>query len=184
MYLPAAAVIHSGDGEGDALLSAILFECQQQGWYVRGLVTEQGRDPDGILPMQLRDFYTGELFVISQRLGRDSRGCSLDMGGLAEAGKVLRDAINEQPDLVFVNRFGYGEVQGRGLNQEFAQLISARIPVLTLVSEKYLEGWQAFSGDLAQTLPLERDAIELWLATIRPSRLNKADELSSSTARA
>lgn len=168
MCLPAAAVIHSGDGEGDELLSAILLACQQQGWRVRGLVTEQGKDPAGVLPMQLRDFYSGELFVISQRLGPDSRGCSLDMGGLAEAGKVLRDALNEQPDLVFINRFGYGEVQGRGLSQEFAQLISAGIPVLTLVSVKYLEGWQQFSAGLAQTLPLERAAIEQWLASIKP----------------
>lgn len=168
MQLPVAAVIHSGDGQGDALLNTVLTECQQQGWRVRGLVTEQGKDPQGLLPMQLRDFNTGELFVISQNLGRDSRGCSLDMGGLAEAGKVLRDALNEQPDLVFVNRFGYGEVQGRGLNQEFSQLISAGIPLLTLVSEKYLEGWQQFSAGLAQTLPLERAAIEQWLASIKP----------------
>ncbi|QEY58813.1 DUF2478 domain-containing protein [Pseudomonas sp. C27(2019)] len=171
MQLPAAAVVHYGDGEGDHLLATLLAECQQQGWRVRGLVTQQGKDPEGILPMQLRDFHTNEVFVISQNLGRDSRGCSLDMGGLAEAGKVLRHALGEQPDLVFVNRFGYGETQGRGLSDEFSQLISAGIPVLTLVSEKYLEGWHAFSAGMAQTLPLEREAIEQWLATVRPQHL-------------
>lgn len=118
--------------------------------------------------MQLRDIYTDEIFVISQNLGRNSRGCSLDMGGLAEAGQVLRQALDQQPDLVFINRFGYGEVQGRGLKQEFSELISAGIPLLTLVSEKYLDGWQAFSAGLAHTLPLERAAIEQWLATIKP----------------
>ncbi len=171
MQLPAAAVIHYGDGEGDDLLASLLAECRQQGWRVRGLITQQGKDPKGVLPMQLRDFYTGEIFVISQKLGRNSRGCSLDMGGLAEAGQVLRRALDEQPDLVFVNRFGYGETQGRGLNQELSQLISAGIPVLTLVSEKYLEGWHAFSAGMAQTLPLEREAIEQWLATVRPEHL-------------
>ena len=30
MHVPAAAVIHSGAGEGDALLKAILTECQQR----------------------------------------------------------------------------------------------------------------------------------------------------------
>ena len=171
MRLPVAAVVHFGAGEGDDLLAALLAECQQQGWRVRGLVTEQGKDPQGLLPMQLRDLYTDEIFVISQNLGRDSRGCSLDMGGLAEAGKVLRLALDEQPDLVFINRFGYGETQGRGLCHEFSQLISAEIPVLTLVSEKYLEGWHAFSAGMAQTLPLEREAIEQWLATVRPEHL-------------
>lgn len=171
MQVPAAAVIHDGHGEGDDLLIAILTKYQQCGWRVRGLVTEQGKDPQGLLPMTLRDLYSGDVFVISQNLGRDSRGCTLDLGGLAEAGKVLRHALDEQPDLVFVNRFGYAETQGRGLNQEFAQLISAGIPVLTLVSEKYLEGWQAFSAGLAQILPLERNAIEQWLATISPKHL-------------
>jgi len=169
MQLPVAAVIHSGAGEGDELLAQVLADQQQQGWRVRGLVTQQGKDPQGVLPMQLRDLHTGETFIISQNLGRDSRGCSLDMGGLAEAGQVLRRALNEQPDLVFVNRFGYGETQGRGLCDEFAQLISAGIPVLTLVSEKYLAGWQQFSAGLAQTLPLERSAIQQWLARIAPN---------------
>lgn len=171
MQLPVAAIVHSGDGDGDALLGAILAECQQQGWRVRGLETLQGKDPNGVLPMTLRDLNTGETFVISQYLGRDSRGCSLDMGGLADAGKVLRQALHEQPDLVFINRFGYGEAQGRGLSQEFSQLISAGIPVLTLVSDKYLEDWHAFSADLAQTLPLERKAIEQWLLNIQPDHL-------------
>lgn len=171
MQLPVAAVVHFGEGEGDDLLASILAECQQQGWRVRGLVTQQGKDPHGVLPMMLRDLDTGETFVISQYLGRDSRGCNLDMGGLADAGKVLRHALDQQPDLVFVNRFGYGETQGRGLSQEFSQLISAGIPVLTIVSEKYLEGWHAFSAGLAQTLPLEREAIEHWLLSIKPEHL-------------
>ena len=171
MQVPAAAIVHTGDGEGDDLLAELLAECQQQGWRVRGLVTQQGKDPDGVLPMTLRDLYTGETFVISQYLGRDSRGCNLDMGGLSDAGKVLRHALDQQPDLVFVNRFGYGETQGRGLSQEFSQLISAGIPVLTIVSDKYLEGWHAFSVGLAQTLPLEREAIEHWLLSIKPEHL-------------
>ena len=171
MQVPAAAIVHSGDGEGDDLLAELLAECQKHGWRVRGLVTQQGKDPHGVLPMTLRDLDTGETFVISQYLGRNSRGCNLDMGGLADAGKVLRQALNQQPDLVFVNRFGYGETQGRGLSHEFAQLISAGIPLLTLVSEKYLEGWHEFSAGLAQTLPLQREAIEHWLLSIKPEHL-------------
>lgn len=167
MQLAVAAIVHGGDGEGDGLLADILTQCQRQGWRVRGLQTELGKDPQGVLPMRLRDLYTGQTFDISQSLGRDSRGCSLDMGALAEAGQVLRRALDEQPDLVFVNRFGYGESQGRGLSQEFSQLISAQIPVLTLVSEKYVDFWHEFSAGLGQTLPLERSAIEHWLTTVK-----------------
>lgn len=167
MQLSAAAIVHQGEGEGDALLADILLRYQQQGWRIHGLATWQGKDPDGVRPMVLRDLHTDELFVISQSLGRESSSCTLDMGALAEAGQVLRRALGEQPELVFINRFGYGETQGRGLLAEFSQLISAGIPVLTLVSEKYLDGWHEFSAGLADVLPLERSAIEQWLASIK-----------------
>lgn len=173
MQLHAAAIVHTGEGEGDNLLATLLAECQQQGWRVRGLITQQGKDPLGILPMQLRDLHTGEIFVISQNLGRDSRGCNLDMAGLMEAGKVLRQALQEQPDLVFINRFGQGETQGRGLSQEFSQLISEGIPVLTLVSDKHLTDWQNFTGSLGVTLPLESAAIKQWLAKISPRQVTR-----------
>ena len=47
MQVPAAAIVHSGDGEGDDLLAELLAGCQQQGWRVRGLTTQQGKDPHG-----------------------------------------------------------------------------------------------------------------------------------------
>lgn len=172
MALSAAAVLHKGDGEGDALLVDIIKKHQQQGWEISGLITEQGKDITSKKPMALRDLQTGEVFIISQYRGRDARGCSLDLGGLAEAGKVLRKMIvnaenGNRPDLVFINRFGHGETQGKGLSSEFAALISAGVPVLTLVSEKYLEAWLKFAGDMAEILPLERHAIETWLVNMQ-----------------
>ncbi|WP_157980694.1 DUF2478 domain-containing protein [Aliidiomarina taiwanensis] len=182
MVLPAAAVLHKGDGEGDALLASIIQQYQQQGWCIQGLLTEQGKDMTSKKPMALRDIQSGEVFVISQYRGRDARGCSLDLGGLSEAGKVLRNVLNDAengsvPDLVFINRFGHGETQGKGLSSEFAELISAGIPVLTLVSEKYLDAWQTFAGELAEILPLEREVIEGWLHDIQKLNChpNKSD---------
>lgn len=166
MQLPAAAIVYFNDDEADALLANLLKEYKQKGWRVRGLVTHQGKDPYGALPMQLRDIHTQEVYLISQELGGNSSGCTLDMAALTEAGKVLRKALEEQPDLVFINRFGQGEAQGRGLSQELIQLISAGIPVLTLVNEKYLADWQNFSDKMATTLPLDVVAIEKWLAEV------------------
>src|SRR5690554_6344646 len=176
MALPAAAVLHNGNGEGDILLNDILVQCQQQGWQLKGLATEQGKDFASKKPMSLRDIHSGEVFVISQYLGRDSRGCSLDLGGLSAAGEVLRKIVVEgqaanSPDLVFINRFGHGESQGRGLSEEFAALIGAGIPMLTLVSKKYLDSWLTFSDGMAETLPLERYAIEQWLSSVAPKAL-------------
>lgn len=176
MTLTTAAVIHSGNGEGDSLLNEILLEHQQKDWNIRGLVTEQGKDVANNKAMSVRDIHSGKIYVISQKLGRESRGCSLDFSSLADAGEVLRNVITgieqgKRPDLVFINRFGHGESNGKGLCDEFADLISAAVPVLTLVSEKYLKNWLNFSGGLAENLPLDRSAIIDWLERVS---LNKA----------
>lgn len=167
MVLPLAAVVHAGNGEGDETIRQIINYCRSRNWRVRGLVTERGKDPQGKLPMLLRDIYTQQIFTISQCLGAESTSCVLDLSGLAQASDVLRRAIREKPDLVIINRFGSAEAEGLGFAQEFGQLISEGIPVMTLISERYLSAWLLFAQDLAYTLPLDFYAIKQWLDQLK-----------------
>lgn len=168
MNVSVAAICHQGNSEGDALVNEILRQYQQQGWQIKGLVTEQGKDLKANKAMSVRDLDTGDVYIISQTLGPDARGCRLDLGRLAEAGQVLRKVVQQaeqgqQPNFVFINRYGHGESQGKGFQQEFADIIAAGIPLLTLVAEKYLTHWQEFTGGIGDILPLEREAIMAWL---------------------
>ncbi|MFT0213631.1 DUF2478 domain-containing protein [Pseudomonas sp. F1_0610] len=167
MVLPLAAVVHAGNGEGDETIQQVIKYCRSKNWRVRGLVTERGKDPLGKLPMLLRDIYTQQIFRISQCLGSESTSCVLDLGGLAQASEVLRRAVREKPDLVIINRFGSAEAEGEGFSQEFGQLISDGIPVLTLINERYLSAWLHFAQDLAYTLPLDFHAIKHWVDKLK-----------------
>lgn len=164
--LPIAAVMHAGSGEGDMLFREFILELQNQGWKVRGLMTTQSKDPLGILPMKVCDLNTQQEFIISQNLGKGSMSCILDTGNLSEASLVLQKALQDEPDLVVVNRFGTMEVQGQGLAKEMLDLMSSGIPLITLVSHKYLENWRYFTGGLAKELPLDKQSLHNWFAEV------------------
>lgn len=166
MALSFAAVLNNEAGDGDALIRRFAQRLQDDGWQVRGLVTQRGREVKGRLPMQVADLHTGDVFDISQSLGRESQSCSLDPNGLAQAGSVLRRALEERPDLVIVNRFGTSEAAGRGFSAEILALISAEIPVLVLLNPTYLEDWLRFSGDEYHLLPPHDRALDEWASTL------------------
>ena len=168
--LPYAAVLHDDESDaGDLLLQRFVSTLQQRGWRVRGLITSRGKDPERRLPMLISDLRDGRSYAISQTLGSGSTSCCLDPSGLMEASSVLRDALAERPDLVSINRFGVMEASGRGFYDEILALVSAGIPLLTLVNPKYQAAWLAFSGAADSLLPLQESALHAW-ADALPTR--------------
>lgn len=169
MAIPAAAIVHEGGELGDRLLIQVLTRLHQQKLILRGLITWRGKDPEGKLPMLIRDIYRGELYPISQALGAGSASCSLDPGALSEASYVLRSALEDNPDLVLVNRFGAMEAKGKGFASDMLSLMAAGIPLLTVVSAQYQEAWKSFTGQEGQLLPLDADTIYHWAIRIAGS---------------
>jgi len=113
------------------------------------------------------DFYLEELasgttFEISQRLGREARGCRLDYGGLAAAHAAVEQSLNNGADALILNRFGYSEAQGHGLRPLIDLAVSREIPLLISVNDTYRAEWQAFCGDFARDLTADRDSVATW----------------------
>lgn len=159
-----AAAIEAGDSsDADALLASVAKRLQHEGWRVRGLLMTY---PDGrntcAAPMVLVDVQTQQPYLVSQALGSGSSGCRVDPQGFARASEVLRTALDEAPDLVICNRFGGLEAAGGGFCQELLALLSSDLPVLTAVSPRYRDAWDAFTGG-ATVLPARDDAIAAWL---------------------
>ena len=110
-------------------------------------------------------------FSIFQNLGSGSSGCKLDGGRLAAAGAVVRDAVQAQADLVFINKFGHAEIENRGLLAEYLAAAAAGIPVLTTLPCAYLNDWRNFCGGEGVELAADADAITAWaLAAIAERR--------------
>lgn len=162
-----AAIVNKAHGAADSVLAEFARHLSERGWRVRGVVQDNTvNDHRGTRQMALVDLHDGTRFVISQDLGPGSVSCSVDPAGIAAASIVLRRSLAEGADLVIANRFGEREAGGSGFATEMLALMSADIPLLTVVGERYLEDWRRFTGNTAKELAPQREALETWFADL------------------
>lgn len=164
--LPIAAIIHAGKHMVDETLIGFIRELTAHGWKVRGLVPGPMGQPDNCSTRTVQDLHTQDIYPISQDLGKGSTACCLDPSALIAAAVVLHRARADAPDLAIVNRFGILEADGKGFVQEMLDFMTDGTPMLTVVSETYLEAWRNFTGGLAQELPPSREALYEWVSQL------------------
>jgi nucleoside-triphosphatase THEP1 len=158
----AAAILDDGRVDIDALLATVARDCQRQGRHVRGLLMNRVGAGGCAGDMVLTDIASGERYLVSQPLGKGSTACRADPQGFARASRVLRDALEQSPDLVICNRFGGLEAEGGGFAAELLALMAHGVPLLTAVAQRNREKWQRFSGG-APLLPAHAAAVAAWI---------------------
>lgn len=173
---PCAIVVHERGDHAEELLAR--FVERQRGGRLRlgGMYQVTEVVPEGSNLMIVVDIASGRRIRISQDLGSGSTSCCLDPGGLAEAATLLRGAIDARVDLMIANKFAGSEAEGRGVAPEIFEALSSGIPVLTLVSDRYLDGWLALAGDVAERLPPTLEAMEAWCARLNPQTATTEDD--------
>ncbi len=89
--------------------------------------------------------------------------------GMPAAGLALlfRQAIDDQVDLMVVEKFGEKEQEGKGLIDEIMQTIVEGIPLLISVPEAALPIWQERSGELGSVLGFSEAVFEGWWRGLR-----------------
>jgi hypothetical protein len=162
-------VVYDRDSRPDAMLADVVRRLQGRGLRVGGLLQEAKGDRAACCEtLALEDIGTGRRAEIFERRGPQARGCRLDPAGLAAAAWFLRQAVEARPDVLFVNRFGRQEADGRGLSDEIAAAVLAGIPIVVAVGEAILPAWQAYA-DGAGTRLEGAAALEAWcLARAEP----------------
>jgi hypothetical protein len=169
-----AAICHDGRSDVDNLLVTFVEQQRSAGRQVLGLVMRRRDHGEGCqAAMLLTDIDTGDEYLVSQALGSESASCSADPQGFAQASRVLRDALERQPDLVVCNRFGALEAENGGFVAELLALLERGIPVLTVVAPRYLDAWQQFVGE-APLLPSDPEAWAAWLDAVLLRRPHSA----------
>ncbi|MFT3690462.1 DUF2478 domain-containing protein [Paenirhodobacter sp.] len=113
----------------------------------------------------LTALHDGSRRVITQNLGRESQGCSLDPAALAEVAGLLETQLSGRPDLLVLNRFGKIEAEGGGMRAVLEQALEAGIPILLAVNRKHLPAWRDYCGGLAEELPCDVDTIRNFALT-------------------
>lgn len=163
--MPACRIAVVGYGRErrpDAMLARVARRLQRRGLRVAGLLQagEAGGGPR-CATLVLEDIGSGERVQLFERRGAGARGCRLDPGGLAHAAGWLRRAIEERPDVLFVNRFGRQEAEGRGLLGEIAEAVVADIPLVVAVGEALLPDWEGFIGEATDRFA-DAETLEAW----------------------
>lgn len=166
-------VVHDRGDRAEELLAAFVAGLDGRPLRVGGMYQVTEPTADGTSVMSVVDIATGRRLRISQNLGKGSSSCCLDPSALAEAAMILRRAIDARVDLLVANKFAGSEIEGGGIAAEVFAALSDGIPVLTLVAERYLDGWRALSGGIGEELPPTLEALEAWLADALPAAARK-----------
>ena len=168
--LPIAAIVHDSAEAADEQLYPVIQYLQEQGLIVLGVV----QAPEEVSfayrsKMGIMDLKNGAYTSISQDLGEHNTSCCLDSAAVSAASIILKQARNESPDLLVVNRFGKLEAEGEGFADEMLEIMSEGLPMITVVATRFLPEWREFSGGLAKELPADSDQIKAWCLSTQPS---------------
>ncbi|MGE0768508.1 MAG: DUF2478 domain-containing protein [Hyphomicrobiaceae bacterium] len=129
--------------------------------------------------MFIENLATGARVKISEDRGPLARGCHLDASMLATAIEAAREALEESPDALVINKFGKTEAEGAGFRSLIADAVGLGVSVLIAVPWRNIESWRLFAGDLAievavDSLGPEDDASAVAAIGLRIAAVNRS----------
>lgn len=161
-----AAIVGTDSASAQALFAATAAEWQAAGTRVAGVVSEARAMPDRYCSAGfLRDIASDRRYPIYLEDTPSGTSCHLDATGVEAACAAVRASLAGS-EAVILSKFGKLEAQRRGLADAFAAAIASGKPLLTTVSQKHREAWQAMVPD-AVMLPADAAAIRDWWRAVR-----------------
>ena len=167
MDTPLIGGIKWRDGvDVDKIIRDVVIGLKSDGLAVAGIIQRSGRaDPVLCQGVNVEFIGSDKLLSISQELGPDATGCSLDQTRLADVAGLLAETVEKGADLLVINRFGKSEANGGGLIDCANTAIMAGIPVLMAVGWKYHAKWCAYHGGMGLEIEPEKELIANWCRT-------------------
>ncbi|PNG26843.1 DUF2478 domain-containing protein [Methylocella silvestris] len=152
------------DGElANRIVEAFVAELSAAGYKLGGVIQiADATQSCDCRDTELRNVESGETFSILQDLGRQSQSCRVDPGAIARAAVEIAGALERSPDLLFINRFGKLEIEGKGLYAEIGAAAMAGVPTLVCVPMRFLGAWRDFTMGLDEELPCSAEALRRW----------------------
>ena len=160
-----AAVVYANGIYPDRVIASAIAPLQERGVPLAGALQVEAGGMSDRHPcdMLLMDLASGDVSAIAEYRGTQARGCRLDVGLLTEIGEGVASSLHDEPRLLVVNKFGKIEAAGGGLRSAIADAVALGIPVLVGVPARNLDAWRAFSGPMADELPVDVAAVAAWL---------------------
>jgi nucleoside-triphosphatase THEP1 len=153
------------DGSADRVLRTVAETLLARGFRVRGVVCDhEPAADDHACDTALRLLPCGPVISISQKLGRNARGCRLDSDAFERVSAAVASGLADGADVLVLNKFGKREAEGGGLRQAIAGAVSAGVPVVIGVSERNHDSLLRFVAELGVELPARAQVICHWAA--------------------
>jgi nucleoside-triphosphatase THEP1 len=161
-----AAVVGANGAITQSLFAALVAEWRASGAKIAGIIAEpHGPSDRSCTAGVLRDITSGATYQIHLDTPPVGTSCEIDAGGVESACAAVLKAL-PACDLVILSKFGKLETMHAGLAAAFEAAITAHKPVLTTVSDRHRDSWQALAPE-AVSLTADEAAIRAWWRDIR-----------------
>ncbi|MDP2409316.1 MAG: DUF2478 domain-containing protein [Pseudolabrys sp.] len=159
------AVVYTDGLAADKFLAGWGYALRDAGLSVAGLVQLNTFERDPVkCDMAVEELFSGTVLQLSEDRGKEARGCRLDRSILTQAAGLLLTALDQQPDILVLNKFGKIEAEGEGLRDVLAKAVELDVPIVVGVPFRNLDQWRIFAGELAEECPVDSPRIRDWLA--------------------
>jgi len=155
-----AAIANREGLDAQALLSEIVTAWRNAGIKVAGVLAENNTEEGMCSAGFVRDLASGKEFSIRLNTAPADSDCHLDATGLESAAANLLAQI-ARADVVVLSKFGKLEAAQGGLWPVFQAAIAAGKPLLTTVSSKHREAWNAVAPKAAW-LEGDKESVAQW----------------------
>lgn len=157
-----AALVYAAGTDPGPMLRELAARLAAKGATCAGFIQRDTVRPgQSRCDMVLEDIRSGVVIPISQDRGPGARGCQLDETELTRAMMACAEALQSRPDVLFINKFGKSEAEGRGFRPLIADALEREIPVLIAVSWANIDSWRCFAADFALEIPIEQAQTEI-----------------------
>lgn len=157
-----AALVYSAGTDPAPVLRAMAADLSAKGLVCAGFIQRDTVRPErSRCDMVLEEIRTGTAIPISEDRGPGARGCRLDEAELTRAMMACAEALRHEPDVLFINKFGKTEAEGRGFRPLIAEALERGVPVLIAVSWTNIDNWRCFAGDFSVEVPLGQGTIDI-----------------------
>jgi nucleoside-triphosphatase THEP1 len=161
---PILAIVYSDGLAADRFISDLGYKIRDAGIAVAGIVQHNKFIRDRTkCDMEVEELASGIVLQLSEDRGKEARGCRLDRGVLSEAAALLSASLEDEPELVILNKFGKLEAEGRGLRDTFSDAVQLGVPIVVGVPYRNIEQWRAFAEGLAEECSIGSSRLHEWL---------------------
>lgn len=158
------AIVYANEAYPQSTFERIVENCRGRGLRLAGVLQHPVcSDTAGLCDVALEELTTGLRTDLFEDRGPGASGCRLDVAALAEVNAQVARSLDNDPELLILNKFGKVEAEGRGLLDLVATAVDRSIPVVIGVPIRNLEAWRNFAGGMSVEFSSDPFEIMDWL---------------------